>query len=433
MRSGGSRSRRSARSPPSRCTSSSTPRSSASSARGRSPGSRSPARCSPSAFGVFNFLAYGTTAAVARRIGAATSGPRPSTASPGCGSRSASVSRSTLVGLLVAPLDRRRDGRVRARAPVRAHVPAHQPARRARAPARARRTGYLRGMQDTRTPLVIAVAANVFNLALEVLFVYGFHSGIAGSAWGTVIAQVAAVTAYLVDRRPRTCERVHASVRPNRAYVTDAAIVGGQLTVRTASLLAVFLVTTAIASRIGDTEVAAHQIALQVWFFLALALDAVAIAAPGDRRALPRCRRRGCDPAQQPPHDRVGCGRGRRRVALFVIAVRCPLLAVRVHRRPAVQRSAAAGAVGRRADAAAQRGRVRARRHPHRRGRLALPRPRDGRGVGRVLPCRAAGARHALRSARAVGCALRVHHRPSVGMGRRYRSDTWLVTGAVRT
>jgi Na+-driven multidrug efflux pump len=41
----------------------------------------------------------------------------------------------------------------------------------------------------------------------------------------------------------------------------------------------VFLVTTAIASCICDTEVAAHQIAWQVWYFLALALDAVAIAA----------------------------------------------------------------------------------------------------------------------------------------------------------
>ena len=77
----------------------------------------------------------------------------------------------------------------------------------------------------------------------------------------------------------RNVRRVHASTRPNRAYVKDAAIVGSHLTVRTGSLLAVFLVTTAIASRIGDAEVAAHQIAFQVWYFLALALDAIAIAA----------------------------------------------------------------------------------------------------------------------------------------------------------
>jgi putative MATE family efflux protein len=139
-------------------------------------------------------------------------------------------------------------------------------------------TGYVRGLLDTRTPLVIALASNVLNLVLEVLFVYGLHTGIAGSAWGTVIAQYAAVAAYLVVVG-RNVRRARASARPNRAYIRDAAVVGGHLTVRTASLLAVFLVTTAIASRIGDVEVAAHQIAWQIWYFLALALDAVAIAA----------------------------------------------------------------------------------------------------------------------------------------------------------
>ena len=59
--------------------------------------------------------------------------------------------------------------------------------------------GYLRGMQDTRSTLVIAVAANVVNLALEVLFVYGFGWGIEGSAWGTAIAQLAAEDAGLEE------------------------------------------------------------------------------------------------------------------------------------------------------------------------------------------------------------------------------------------
>ena len=40
--------------------------------------------------------------------------------------------------------------------------------------------GYLRGMQDTRTTLVIAVAANIVNLVLELVLVYGFDLGIAG-------------------------------------------------------------------------------------------------------------------------------------------------------------------------------------------------------------------------------------------------------------
>ena len=58
--------------------------------------------------------------------------------------------------------------------------------------------GYLRGMQDTKTTLVIAVLANVVNLLVELLFVYTLDLGIAGSAWGTVLAQYGAAIAYLV-------------------------------------------------------------------------------------------------------------------------------------------------------------------------------------------------------------------------------------------
>ena len=278
MRSGGSRSRPSARSSRSRSTSSWTPRSSAGSARGRSPGSAIAGTVLTSAFGVFNFLAFGTTAAVARRIGARDERAAAEHGVAGLWLALGLGVALTLAGLLFAPLIVDAMG---ASASVRPFALTYMRIGLLGAPAllvALAGTGYLRGLLDTRTPLVIAVAANLFNLALEVLLVYGFHLGIAGSAWGTVIAQYAAVTAYLVVVG-RNVRRVHASTRPNRAYVKDAAIVGSHLTVRTASLLAVFLVTTAIASRIGDTEVAAHQIAWQVWYFLALALDAVAIAA----------------------------------------------------------------------------------------------------------------------------------------------------------
>jgi putative MATE family efflux protein len=231
-----------------------------------------------SAFGVFNFLAFGTTAAVARRIGARDERAAAEHGVAGLWLALGLGIALTLAGLLFAPLIVDAMG---ASASVRPYALTYMRIGLLGAPAlllALAGTGYLRGLLDTRTPLVIAVAANVLNLALEVLLVYGFHLGIAGSAWGTVIAQYATVTAYLIVVG-RNVRRVHASTRPNRAYIKDAAIVGGHLTVRTASLLAVFLVTTAIASRIGDTEVAAHQIAWQLWYFLALALDAVAIAA----------------------------------------------------------------------------------------------------------------------------------------------------------
>jgi putative MATE family efflux protein len=138
-------------------------------------------------------------------------------------------------------------------------------------------TGYLRGLQDTRTPLAIALAANSVNLVLEVVLVYGAHLGIAGSAWGTVVAQVGAALAYLaiVHRNVRASS---ASARPQRSQLRAAAVIGAHLTVRTATLLATFTSATAIAARLGDVPVAAHQIAWQLWWFLALCLDAIAIA-----------------------------------------------------------------------------------------------------------------------------------------------------------
>jgi putative MATE family efflux protein len=133
-------------------------------------------------------------------------------------------------------------------------------------------------VQDTASTLVIAVAANVLNLALEVLFVYGFDWGISGSAWGTVTAQAAAATAFVVIV-VRSARREDAPLRPTRAGVQQTAVVGGPLMVRTASLLVVFLATTGLAARISDDAVAAHQIAYQVFLLLALSMDALAIAA----------------------------------------------------------------------------------------------------------------------------------------------------------
>jgi putative MATE family efflux protein len=140
------------------------------------------------------------------------------------------------------------------------------------------RAGYLRGVQDTRTTLVVAVAANALNLVLEVVLVYGLDLGLAGSAWGTVAAQLAAALAYLwvIGRAVR---RVGASVRPDAAGIRGNAAVGSRLVVRTASLLVAFLVAAAIAARFGDDDVAAHQIAMQVNLLLAFSLDAIAIAA----------------------------------------------------------------------------------------------------------------------------------------------------------
>jgi putative MATE family efflux protein len=136
---------------------------------------------------------------------------------------------------------------------------------------------YLRGLQDTRTPLLITVAANVVNIVLEVVLVYGFHVGIAGSAWGTVIAQILAFAAYAAIVVPRV-RRTHAAGRPRAHDVREISRLGGYMLVRTLALTAALTGSTAIAARMSDVEVAAHQVVLQLWLLSALALDAIAIA-----------------------------------------------------------------------------------------------------------------------------------------------------------
>jgi putative MATE family efflux protein len=138
-------------------------------------------------------------------------------------------------------------------------------------------TGILRGLQDTKTPLYVAVGGFVANAVLNTVLVYGAGLGIAGSAWGTVIAQcgMAAVYLHVVLRGAR---RHGASLRPDAAGIRACAQAGTPLLVRTLSLRAILLIATAVAARLGDADMAAHQIILSLWSLLAFALDAIAIA-----------------------------------------------------------------------------------------------------------------------------------------------------------
>ncbi|MFJ6696749.1 MATE family efflux transporter [Streptomyces sp. NPDC091272] len=138
-------------------------------------------------------------------------------------------------------------------------------------------TGVLRGLQDTRTPLYVAIGGFVANGVLNVLLVYGFGLGIAGSAWGTVAAQWAMAAVYLVVV-VRGARRHGASLRPDAAGIRASAQAGVPLLVRTLSLRAVLMIATAVAARLGDADIAAHQIILTLWTLLAFALDAIAIA-----------------------------------------------------------------------------------------------------------------------------------------------------------
>ncbi|WP_330475408.1 MATE family efflux transporter [Terrabacter sp. C0L_2] len=230
------------------------------------------------AAGIFVFLAYGTTSVVARHLGA---GDESSAISAGIDGLWLAVGLGAVTAAAVAVWA----------GPISAVFGA-SPAALEQATTYLRIsalgipamlvilavTGVLRGLQDTTTPLVASVVGFGANIALNLLFVYGLHWGIAGSAWGTVIAQtgmgLALVTVLLVKARAR-----QARLRPHPARVLASARTGIPLFVRTLALRATLLVTTWVAASLGDVPLAAHQVALTVWSFLAFALDALAIAA----------------------------------------------------------------------------------------------------------------------------------------------------------
>ena len=135
--------------------------------------------------------------------------------------------------------------------------------------------GFLRGVSELTSPLVLIVLGNVLNLVLEVLFVYGFDWGIEGSAWGTAIAQscMGLGFVWLIVRRVGSAE-----MAPSARLARRLLSVGKFIFARTAALIGSFLLAGAVVARFGDAELGAYQISFQLWLFLALVLDAIAIA-----------------------------------------------------------------------------------------------------------------------------------------------------------
>ncbi len=137
--------------------------------------------------------------------------------------------------------------------------------------------GVLRGASNYITPMWILVAANLANLVLELLFVFVFDFGVKGSAWSTVICQIAAAAAFATRLRQQLSA---APVqRPSWTEMSPLVSAGRHLLLRVGSMLLVLSGSTAIAARIDAPTLAAHQIVLTMFLFLALVLDALAIPA----------------------------------------------------------------------------------------------------------------------------------------------------------
>jgi MATE family multidrug resistance protein len=229
------------------------------------------------AFWVFNFIEYGTTAAVAHAVGAgdadrATRAAATAVATAAVSGLVALAILELLTGPILAAMGASDEVYPEALAYLRIRALAAPAVLLIRAGH-----GIYRGYQDTRTPFAVAIGLSLVNLALDPLLIFGAGWGVAGAAWATVIAQWSGAASFLVllGRAGGPSLR---GARPASSEVRAFLRVGRDLVIRTGSLLAVMTAATAVAARISDAAIAAHQVLYQTWTFLALAVDALAVA-----------------------------------------------------------------------------------------------------------------------------------------------------------
>ncbi len=231
-------------------------------------------------FVVFNFLAYGTTPRVGRAVGEgdrAEAGRviiRALVIAGGAG-----LLALTALQLLAVPLLRLMGAGEALLGPAESYLRIRALAGPAVLIMMAGH-GAFRGFQDTRTPMVVTIGFNLVNLALDPLLIFGLGWGLTGAAIATAVAQWIGAGAFLVLMLgTRRTELGITWTWPQGRSLLPFLRIGWELILRTGALVGTMTLATAVAARVGVTAVAAHQVAAQLWMFLALVVDALAIAA----------------------------------------------------------------------------------------------------------------------------------------------------------
>ncbi|CAG9460887.1 unnamed protein product [Pedinophyceae sp. YPF-701] len=158
--------------------------------------------------------------------------------------------------------------------------------------------GVFRGLLDTRTPLKIALGANLVNFVLDPILIFGLPGaegalgaglGVRGAAAATAVSEWAGAAWYLTELRrtqiggpARLLEESGARL-PSWDDVAPLVRAGGALILRTSVLQAMLLLATAEVAHgpDGAIGVAAHQVSIQGWMLLSFTMDSIAVAAQG--------------------------------------------------------------------------------------------------------------------------------------------------------
>jgi putative MATE family efflux protein len=227
--------------------------------------------------GLCIFLSYAATAAVARLLGA---GDRAGALSQGVDGMALGIGLGVILGVIAFAFAEPLIGLLGTSAEVTPYAVTYLRIIAISFPAVLgvlAAVGVLRGLQDTRTTLYVTLAMVTVNLVLCLLFVLGLGWGIGGSAAATGIAELIGLIAYGVILL-RAARRHGVAVTPSGIGVIRSARDGVPLLVRSIALRAVLVIAAAVAARLGDADLAAYHVTVTLFFALALALDAVAIA-----------------------------------------------------------------------------------------------------------------------------------------------------------
>jgi MATE family multidrug resistance protein len=231
-------------------------------------------------FVIFNFLAYGTTPRVGRAVG---DGDREEAGRVVVRALTLAVAVGGVALAVLQLLARPALGLMGAGEELMAPALSYLRIRALAGPAVLLITashGAFRGYQDTRTPMIVTLGFNVVNAGLDPVLIFVFDWGLAGAAAATAIGQwMGALTfLFLLLKARRTELGIQLQV-PKLQTLVPFLKVGRDLFLRTASLVGIMTLATAMAARVGVTAVAAHQVAAQLWMFLAVLVDALAVAA----------------------------------------------------------------------------------------------------------------------------------------------------------
>lgn len=137
--------------------------------------------------------------------------------------------------------------------------------------------GIFRGVEDTRTPLAITIGLGLANLIGDAILILGLGWGLTGAAIASAVAQWGGAIGF-VALALRPLDVANATKLPRLTEMLPLIRVGGALFARGLALVGTLTLATAVATRAGRDAVAAHQLASQLWLFLAYIVDALAVA-----------------------------------------------------------------------------------------------------------------------------------------------------------